>query len=539
MRSTNYLIVLCLFWAGLLPGQGIEKLNNEINTHTYDEISPILSVDGHTLYFTRVGAPDFNRTLVLNGEDVSTTRPDEYDRYLKQIYTQITGRKVSRPDQSDFNQDVWVAESTDEFFDRVWHPKAPLNNALPNSICSRTTIPNQFIVVNQFPQKGGLRRGFSVIHQLPGDKWSFPEPLRIRNFSSSGEGVNLNMSYNGEVLFLSLKRKDTRGESDLYISFQNQDGTWTAPRNLGPYVNSGYKDATPYLSDDMRTLFFASNRPGASGMDIYYTQRKGNGWDEWTIPLRLSPPVNSPADDSQPHLNAATGYLYFSSSRDGSSDLFRVRLEEPTAQDEIWVQGRILNSVTGEQLSAKVFTQLLQKSDVEPTFYFSADGTYRVKVPKTSLTQLKPERKGFIGNPAFLDLDPHQYYFKPIQQDLYLDPIALNAKISLPPVFFEQSKSTILSSSYRQLEHLYQVMNDHPEMHILIEGHTDNVGPRQGLIDLSKDRADAIKTYLRNKGIAMERIQTRGYGPDQPLNNNLNEEERRKNRRVEFRMVKI
>jgi hypothetical protein len=115
MRSTNYLIVLCLFWAGLLPGQGIEKLNNEINTHTYDEISPILSVDGHTLYFTRVGAPDFNRTLVLNGEDVSTTRPDEYDRYLKQVYNQITGRKVSRPEQSDFNQDVWVAESTDEF----------------------------------------------------------------------------------------------------------------------------------------------------------------------------------------------------------------------------------------------------------------------------------------------------------------------------------------------------------------------------------------------------------------------------------------
>jgi outer membrane protein OmpA-like peptidoglycan-associated protein len=151
----------------------------------------------------------------------------------------------------------------------------------------------------------------------------------------------------------------------------------------------------------------------------------------------------------------------------------------------------------------KVFTRLPQKSDVEATFYFSADGTYRVKVPKTNLAQLNPERKGFIGNPAFLELDPHQYYFKPIQQDLYLDPIVLNAKISLPPVFFEQSKATILPASYRQLEHLYQVMNDHPDMHILIEGHTDNIGPRQGLIDLSRNRAEAIKTYLLEKELRL------------------------------------
>ena len=51
----------------------LEKLNNKINTAKYDEINPVISKDGKTIYFTRVGYPDFNRTLIDNYTDLSLT----------------------------------------------------------------------------------------------------------------------------------------------------------------------------------------------------------------------------------------------------------------------------------------------------------------------------------------------------------------------------------------------------------------------------------------------------------------------------------
>jgi len=51
------------------------------------------------------------------------------------------------------------------------------------------------------------------------------------------------------------------GRSDLFISFRNSDGTWNKPRNMGPTINSAYKDEYPYVTSDGKYLFFNSNRP--------------------------------------------------------------------------------------------------------------------------------------------------------------------------------------------------------------------------------------------------------------------------------------
>ncbi|UCE25506.1 MAG: PD40 domain-containing protein [Candidatus Zixiibacteriota bacterium] len=53
------------------------------------------------------------------------------------------------------------------------------------------------------------------------------------------------------------------GRSDLFISFRKQDGTWSEPTNMGPAINSAYKDEYPYITPDGRYLFFNSNRPSS------------------------------------------------------------------------------------------------------------------------------------------------------------------------------------------------------------------------------------------------------------------------------------
>ncbi len=71
-------------------------------------------------------------------------------------------------------------------------------------------------------------------------------------------------------------------------------------------------------------------------------------------------------------------------------------------------------------------------------------------------------------------------------------------------------------------------------MVVEISGHTDNVGSRKSNIELSIRRANAVKDWLVKRGIEPERIQTKGYGPDRPVAPNNSEENKRKNRRIEF-----
>jgi Tol biopolymer transport system component len=53
------------------------------------------------------------------------------------------------------------------------------------------------------------------------------------------------------------------GRSDLFVSFRSSDGTWSKPKNMGPKINSAYKDEYPYVTPDGKYLFFNSNRPSS------------------------------------------------------------------------------------------------------------------------------------------------------------------------------------------------------------------------------------------------------------------------------------
>lgn len=528
--------ICCLAFSS--QAQELEKLNNLINSGKYDEIGPVLSQDGHTLYFTRVGSPDYVKSLLINGEEVYQNDPEAFERYLREIYAKITGNSQEDPVLSDFNQDIWVARSNTAFFDEVLHPSAPLNNALPNSICAIGTQGNKYYVINQFSKDGGMKKGFSVVYQDRDSSWTYPIPLKIRNFYTNSKGVNLALSADGEVMITSLERRDGLGQNDLYVSFRKGLDEWSEPKHMGVLINSAEMESNPSISEDMQTLFFSSNRPGADGMDIYFTQRLDDTWLNWSVPRRLGVPINSPADDSQPHFNSATGYIYFSSNRDGTSDIYRVQIRQPTAQEEVYVTGRILDSETGGPTDAKIYV----KTDDLPyskNIYVSEDGFYRIKIPKGKPVQLITEKEGFINHVQVLEVDRNRYFFKEPEFDLTVDPLKENGMISLDPIYFEQSRAIILPESFAALNRLVEILQNNPGISIQIEGHTDNIGEWDSLQKLSEDRAAAVGNFLVEKGIESGRIATRGYGASMPVNNNMNEEQRRENRRVEVRIMKI
>jgi outer membrane protein OmpA-like peptidoglycan-associated protein len=98
--------------------------------------------------------------------------------------------------------------------------------------------------------------------------------------------------------------------------------------------------------------------------------------------------------------------------------------------------------------------------------------------------------------------------------------------------------SYVISESYKSdLSGAAEVFNKYPDTNIVIEGHTDDTGTDEVNMALSEKRANAVKDFLIAKGVASSRLDAKWYGETQPKYENTNEENRKKNRRVELGVV--
>lgn len=105
-------------------------------------------------------------------------------------------------------------------------------------------------------------------------------------------------------------------------------------------------------------------------------------------------------------------------------------------------------------------------------------------------------------------------------------------------VFFASGKAVVLPRSAALLAQIARVLKEHPEIErVSVDGHTDDRGDRAMNQKLSEARAAAVRETLVAAGVAKERITSRGFGPDQPVQPNTSAAGREANRRVEFVIV--
>lgn len=105
--------------------------------------------------------------------------------------------------------------------------------------------------------------------------------------------------------------------------------------------------------------------------------------------------------------------------------------------------------------------------------------------------------------------------------------------ITLGDVLFEVDKANLKPGATRSLGQLAQALKDDPDARVQIEGHTDSTGSRGHNMELSRNRAESVQSYLVTHGIDASRISTRGLGPDYPVASNQTAAGRQQNRRVE------
>ena len=495
-----------LFWVVLVCGQpayaqGAElKLHKDINSAAR-QLSPVISSDGSLLFFCREGDP------------------------------QNAGFK-----QRKYDQDIWMSRrQADGTFGAPEHLDAPFNTAgydFPIAFFSE----NQTLYLgNIYSADGKSAPGISKSRFVDG-KFSFPEALMIEDFYNDVNLVGYAMGADQKTLLMSLKRRDTRGKSDLYVSFLQENGTWTKPLNLGDDINTAAAELTPYLAGDMRTLYFASDRDGGFGkFDLYMSRREDDSFTKWSAPKNLGRNFNTQGSDISLVLNpSGSEAIYASDTAPGGKNL-RAQLVPEKFRPLRFpiIHGRVTD-IDGIPLEAEVLAEKLGSEKILARSKSSLpDGEFTLTVPPGMRYGLHANKENYAPVSISLDLTKNAGA-RAYEVRLTLVPLQAGNKIRLNNVFFGSNSSELNKISHSELNRLVLLMKANRSLKIEIAGHTDNVGSAAANMKLSSRRAAAVRQYLLSQGVEKSRITARGYGKTKPVADNQSESGRRLNRRVEF-----
>ena len=117
-------------------------------------------------------------------------------------------------------------------------------------------------------------------------------------------------------------------------------------------------------------------------------------------------------------------------------------------------------------------------------------------------------------------------------------PIDKTTWFTLDRLFFETGSSTFKPESQDQLDRIAAIMKAYPSVTLKLGGYTDNTGSYDLNMALSSERAEAAKAQLINRGIAANRLEAEGYGPEHPVcPANDTPECRARNRRIDVRVT--
>lgn len=481
-----------------------ENLGPNVNSAT-DDLCPVISPDGKLLLFTRQGHPD-------NIAPVS-------------------------------NQDIYFSTiNPDGSFSPAKNIGAPLNNNENSSVTAITPDGQTLLLLNRYLPNGQMEKGVSMT-QRTAEGWGFPQNVEIKDFYNDNIYGEYCLASSGKTILMTLQRKDSYGGKDIYISFRLDDGTWTAPLNCGPQINSGCGETSPFLAADGTTLYFSTDgRPGYGKKDMFLTRRLDDTWTNWSEPENLGPALNTPGWDAYYSIPASGEYAYFVSYTDaiGAADVFRAKLPAVLRpRPVVLVRGRVLNAKTNEPIGARISYENLESgTEVGIANSNPKVGEYSIVLPAGEEYGFLALSADYIPVSESMDLTKLTEY-KEITRDLRLVPFEKGATIRLNNVFFDTGKYALRKQSLRELDRLVKLLNENATMKIEVAGHTDDVGADETNLSLSRNRAKAVYDYLVTKGIPAVRLSSKGYGETKPQLPNTNAENRQVNRRVEFTITEI
>ena len=357
------------------------------------------------------------------------------------------------------------------------------------------------------------------------------------------------LSANGDYLYFTSNRPGGYGKGDIWRSKRNLDGSWGAPENLGPTINTDGHEQSPFIHADGQTLYFASDKHlGMGDLDLFLTRLSSEG--EWQEPQNLGYPINTIIDEGALIISLDGKTAYYTTARNTEKgqplnlDIYKFDLPGSLQPEPVtYVEGVVRDADSGELLSG---VEVVIRTD-ETTESFARlqtleDGSFLVVLPIGQNYALEASEDGYLFYSDRFELAENFSQEEPYSLAIELQPVPTTGvgevtkrePIVLRNVLFATGSAELLPVSEPELDRLVSLLEEFGNLRIKINGHTDDVGDEASNLELSEARAKAVLDYLVAKGIAVDRLRYEGFGETRPIADNNNEEGRSFNRRTEF-----
>jgi outer membrane protein OmpA-like peptidoglycan-associated protein len=306
-----------------------ERINMGPNINSqYSELFPILTPDETVMFFSRKGDP----TNVGFGKNPN-------------------------------DEDIWYStRNSDGSWNKAERLPGPLNTTNYDGVRAINSTATHLYLQNIYRPDGTGAKGFSLSVKQPDGTWAFPDPLDIEDYYNDTSNAMMTISGDEQMMILALKRKDSKGGHDLYLSHNLGGLKWSKPEPIEE-LNTPMDEISPFISYDDHTLYFSTNgRGGIGGYDIFITRRLDSTWMHWSEPRNLGAPVNTPSFDAYFTLGARGDTAYFSSWDEtstrgfGKSDIWKLGLKPEMRPGYHLPKGDMFDpSLTAKDLEGALF----------------------------------------------------------------------------------------------------------------------------------------------------------------------------------------
>jgi outer membrane protein OmpA-like peptidoglycan-associated protein/tetratricopeptide (TPR) repeat protein len=478
-----------------------------------------------------------------NSEYLPYISPDESIFLFTRAVPDVSIDKVY---QSDRDKEVFmISERQKDGNYDVGKPMEWPFNENKNEGGACLTIDNKHLYYTIFKMEGGLQPNADIYYSdLVDDAWTPIKKVPGINDPQYWDSQP-SVSADGNTIYFASDRPGGFGKVDLWKTDRDPaTKQWMKPVNLGPRINTAGVEKCPFIHSDSETLYYSSDGLyGFGGLDIFYVRKDEKG--KWRDPENIGSPINTDTDDAGFFASTDGKFGYFCSDGGvkvrgigvGKYDVYYFDLYKEARPDEVAFLGgqvkhpdgtpvanavvEIKNTVTHEKIKAVVDSasgQYVAAVNLKK----NREVVVTVKAPDYSFASQKIELKD-----ATFEKPP-----KPVE--LNIERAEAGKSFVINNITYGTGEAALYPESFVTLDEFAEYLKDNPTFKIEIQGHTDNVGKEADNLSLSEKRANNVKIYLSTKGIAKDRITSKGYGSGKPLASNTSVEGRAQNRRTEF-----
>lgn len=483
------------------------------------------------------------------GEGVNTDLDEYFPCVTADDQTLLFTRLLKDPQAYGVSQeDFYISKKENGIWQKALNLGAPINTK--NNEGAPTISPDGqqiiFVACQGIEGYGVGRKGYGSCDlfwsRKKGNNWSAPvnlmEPVNSRNWETQPS-----ISADGKTLYFirGIVTREGIKEQDIYTSVKNDDGTWSLPVKLSNKINTPGREESVFIHPDGNTLYFSSDgHIGMGGLDIYVSKKDEKG--EWGVPINIGYPINTHNDENSLLVSADGKLAYFASDREGGFgglDLYSFDLPEQVRPDLVsYMKGKVYDAENKNPLEANFqLIDLATGKTIIEALSNPGNGEFLVCLPANKNYALNVSKNGYLFYSENFSLKEGGTNLQPLKKDVPLSPIKEGEKVVLKNVFFETAKFDLKEESKIELDKLVAFLQKNSTLKIEISGHTDNQGDKKSNLTLSDNRSKSVSTYLISKGIAADRLTSKGYGDTMPIADNNTSEGRSLNRRTEFKII--